>query len=156
MKALIVNCQRHWTGEILQSICYFLVSKLHRNLNRGKRRLPGKHVIRTNGVCDPMSLNLWTRVSIMDQRKWIWLASMRTQVDLWLTPGLAQWAKGSGIAVSYGIGHRFRLDMAWLWLVATTPDSTPSLGTSISRRCGPKKTKNFEPCKESLYFFTPS
>ena len=34
--------------------------------------------------------------------------------------------------------------MLWLWCrpVTTGPDSTPSRGTSISCRCGPKKTKD--------------
>ena len=40
-------------------------------------------------------------------------------------PGLAQWVKGSGVAVSCGVGRRCGLDPAllWLWcrLVATTP-----------------------------------
>ena len=33
-----------------------------------------------------------------------------------LIPGLALWVKGSGIAVSCGIGHRPELDLASLWL----------------------------------------
>ena len=31
-------------------------------------------------------------------------------------PGLAQWVKGSGIAMSCGIGCRHGLDLALLWL----------------------------------------
>jgi len=44
--------------------------------------------------------------------------------------------------MSCGVGHRCSLDPMLLWcrLAAVAPDSTPSLGTSISRRCGPKKT----------------
>ena len=31
-------------------------------------------------------------------------------------PGLAQWVKGSGVAMSCGVGHRLGLDLALLWL----------------------------------------
>ena len=41
-------------------------------------------------------------------------------------PGLAQWAQDPGIAVSCGVGRR-------------CSNSTPSLGTSMCPRCGPKK-----------------
>ena len=30
-------------------------------------------------------------------------------------PGLAQWVKGSGVAMSPGVGHRRGSDLAWLW-----------------------------------------
>ena len=35
-----------------------------------------------------------------------------------LIPGLAKWVKGSGIAISCGVGRRHSLDLAlwWLWL----------------------------------------
>ena len=37
-------------------------------------------------------------------------------------PGLAQWGKGSGVAVRYGIGRRLSSDLGllglWLWLEA--------------------------------------
>ena len=36
--------------------------------------------------------------------------------DAGLIPGLAQWVKGSGIAVSCGVGYRGGLDLALLWL----------------------------------------
>ena len=40
-------------------------------------------------------------------------------------PGLAQWVKGSGVALSCGVGHRQGSDAALLWLwcrpVATAP-----------------------------------
>ena len=36
--------------------------------------------------------------------------------DMGLIPGLAQWVKGSGIAMSCGVGHRCGLDPVWLWL----------------------------------------
>ena len=40
-------------------------------------------------------------------------------------PGLAQWVKQSGVAMSCGVGHRHGSDLAllWLWhrLVATVP-----------------------------------
>ena len=36
--------------------------------------------------------------------------------DVGLIPGLAQWVKGSGIAVSGGVGRRHGSGPAWLWL----------------------------------------
>ena len=36
--------------------------------------------------------------------------------DAGLIPGLAQWVKGSGIAVSCGIGRRHGMDPVLLWL----------------------------------------
>ena len=46
-----------------------------------------------------------------------------------------------------GVGHRYSTDVVLLWLwcrlaaVSCSSNSTPSLGTSICRRCGPKKQK---------------
>ena len=60
-------------------------------------------------------------------------------------PGLAQWVLGSGFAVSCGVDHRYSLDPVLLWLwhrpVAVAPIQPPSLGSSISYRCGPEKKK---------------
>ena len=41
--------------------------------------------------------------------------------DMGLIPGLAQWVKGSGVAVSYDVGHRHSSDpkLLWLWLWPT-------------------------------------
>ena len=36
--------------------------------------------------------------------------------DAGLIPGLAQWVKGSGVAMSCGVGRRHGLDPAMLWL----------------------------------------
>ena len=36
--------------------------------------------------------------------------------DVGWIPGLAQWVKGSSVAVSCGIGRRCGLDPVWLWL----------------------------------------
>ena len=51
--------------------------------------------------------------------------------------------------MSCGVGHSLGLDSTLLWLwyrpVATAPDSTLSLGTSICCRCNPKKQKNNQP-----------
>jgi len=45
--------------------------------------------------------------------------------DVGPIPGLAQWVKGSGVAVSYGVGCRCALDpvLLWLWcrLAAAAP-----------------------------------
>ena len=55
---------------------------------------------------------------------------------------------GSRVAVSCGVGRRPGSDPAllWLWrrLAATAPIQSPSLGTSVCCRCGPKKKKNLE------------
>jgi len=68
-----------------------------------------------------------------------------THEDEGSIPGLAQWVKGSRSASSFGVGCRLRLDqvLLWLWcrLAGTAVISTPSLGTSICCRYGPKKTK---------------
>ena len=36
--------------------------------------------------------------------------------DMGTIAGLAQWVKGSGVALSCGVGHRCGLDPALLWL----------------------------------------
>ena len=36
--------------------------------------------------------------------------------DIGSIRGLAQWVKGSGIALSCGVGHRHSSDLVWLWL----------------------------------------
>ena len=38
------------------------------------------------------------------------------QEDSGSIPGLAQWVKGSGITVNYGIGHRHHYNFVLLWL----------------------------------------
>ena len=51
--------------------------------------------------------------------------------DAGLIPDLAQWVKDPGLP--------------WLWRsLAVAADSTPSLGTSICCRCGPKKKNRKE------------
>ena len=59
-------------------------------------------------------------------------------------PGLTQWVKVSGIAMSCCVGHRRGSDPVfwWLWhrLAAAAP--IQPLGTSICHGCGPKKKKN--------------
>ena len=51
--------------------------------------------------------------------------------------------------MSYGVRHGCHSDLAWLWLWCYSSNSTPSLGTSICHRCGPKKQKNKKrsPCQ---------
>ena len=49
-------------------------------------------------------------------------------------PGLTQWVKGSGVAVSCSIGHRCWLDPALLWLRRPLDSET-----SICCGCSPKK-----------------
>ena len=36
--------------------------------------------------------------------------------DAGWVPGLTQWVKGYGVAMSCGVGHRHGLDLALLWL----------------------------------------
>ena len=53
-----------------------------------------------------------------------WLTNLTSiHEDTGLTPGLAKWAKASSVAVSCGVGHRCRLDLAllWLWPAAAAP-----------------------------------
>ena len=45
------------------------------------------------------------------------------------------------VALSCGVGQRRGSDLAWLWLWLAATDSILNLGTSICRRCVPKKTK---------------
>ena len=67
--------------------------------------------------------------------------------DARLIPGLAQWVKGSSVAVICGVGRRCGSDfvLLWLWLwcrpAVVGPDSTCSLETSICGLCNPKKSK---------------
>ena len=60
-------------------------------------------------------------------------------------PGLAQWVKHPGVAVSCGVGRRLISDLALLWLlcrpVAGALIRPLAWGTSICCRCRPKKTK---------------
>ena len=64
--------------------------------------------------------------------------------DAGLIPGLAPQVGEWSIAVSCGVGGRCGSDptLLWLWCRPATWDWTPSLGTSICRRCGPTKTKD--------------
>ena len=66
-------------------------------------------------------------------------------------PGLAQWVKGSGVDMSYGVGCRRGLDPALLWLwhrhVATAPIrplawEPPSICCGSGPRKGKKRQKN--------------
>ena len=59
--------------------------------------------------------NKGSGIPVMAQQKQTWLVSMRTWgrgFDPW--PSSLGW--GSGIAWSYGVGHRHSLDLALLWL----------------------------------------
>ena len=61
--------------------------------------------------------------------------------------------KKHNCAMSYGVGHRYGLDPTLLWLWQSSgysSDSAPSLGTSISHRCGPEKTKERKNIMETL------
>ena len=78
----------------------------------------------------------------MAQMKQIQIASMRIQVQsLALLSG-----RKSRIAVTCGVGRRCKLRSHVAVAVAQagncSSNSTPSLGTSICHRCGPKKAKN--------------
>ena len=59
--------------------------------------------------------------------------------DAGLIPGLNQWVKGSGVAMNYGeVSEAARI---WHWCGCDVGTSTPSLGTSICHKYGPKKIK---------------
>ena len=70
------------------------------------------------------------------------LTSIHEEVGL--IPGLAQWVKGSSIAVSCGVGHRHSSDwvLLWLWHRLAAAALIQCLGPSIYHGCGPKKKKN--------------
>ena len=59
--------------------------------------------------------------------------------------GLTQWVKGSGVAMSCGVGHRCSSDPTLLWLwrkpAAAALIQIPSLGTFTCHRYGPEKQK---------------
>ena len=73
--------------------------------------------------------------------------------DVGLVPGLAQWVKGSGNAVSCGVGRRRGSDLTllWLWrrLAATAPirplrwESAYAMGMALKVTKRQKKKKYF-------------
>ena len=81
-----------------------------------------------------MKISYWS--PLMAQWKQIWLISMRVQQ-------VQSLASLSGLRIrscrEVGIGHRQGLDLAVAGSYSS--DSTPSLGTSVCCRCGPKKQK---------------
>ena len=79
-----------------------------------------------------------------------------------LIPGLYQWVKGSGVAMSYGVGDRRRSDLALLWLwhrpVARAPirplawEPPHAVGTALKRQKEKKRIKEINevlPCDEA-------
>ena len=113
------------------------------------------HPTNRRGVCQrPCFLSLKTRLwlefpSWLSRNEQIWLVSMRTQVrslallsglsirccrELWCRSQMAAWILcccGCGIGSSY------------------SSDLTPSLGTAICCRCGPKKKKKKKQTKKN-------
>ena len=81
----------------------------------------------------PLEVPLWL------SRLRTWLASLRLWVrSLASLSGLRIWR-----CVSCGVGCRRGSDVVLLWLCCScSSNSTPGLGTSICRRCGPKKKEN--------------
>ena len=65
-----------------------------------------------------------------------------------MIPGLAQWVKGSGVAMSYGVAHRGSSDPTFLWLwhrpAAAAPIQPlvwePPCAAGVALK-GPKKCK---------------
>ena len=76
-------------------------------------------------------------------------------------PGLAQWVKGSGIAVSCGVGRRFGLDLAVLWLWCRPAAVAPiqplawelTCVTGMALKKAKTKTKNQK--KPSMHMMPP-
>ena len=64
-------------------------------------------------------------------------------LDTGSIPCLTQWVRESRIAVSCGVGCRHGSDLALLWpqVGSCSFNSTPSLGTSMCHRYGPKQKK---------------
>ena len=60
--------------------------------------------------------------------------------DAGALPGLAQWVKGSGVAVSRGVGHRCGIAVPVAQAGICSSNWTPSLGTSICCGGSPKQT----------------
>ena len=59
-----------------------------------------------------------------------WLRGNKPNGDAGLIPCLAQWVKGSSVAVSCGVDHRCGSDLTWLWLwrrlAAVAPIQSPA------------------------------
>ena len=62
-------------------------------------------------------------------------------MKMWIQ-SLAQWVKGSGVAVSWSVGCRHGSDLAWLWLWRR-PAAAALIGPLAWEfpccRCGPEK-----------------
>ena len=71
--------------------------------------------------------------------------------DVGSIPGLAQWVKGSSIAVSCGVGPRRGLNLVWLWLWCRPAAAAPirslawelpfATGAALKRYNKAKQTK---------------
>ena len=73
--------------------------------------------------------------------------------DAGLISGLDHWVKGSGVAVSCGVGHRRGLGPTWLWLwcrpAATAPTGPlawePPYAKGVAQEMAKKKKKTVHP-----------
>ena len=74
-------------------------------------------------------------------------------------PGLAQWVKGSGVAVTFGVGCRHSLDPAllWLWrrLVATALIRPLAWEPPHASGAALEKTKRQKKKKERKHLLKP-
>ena len=89
-----------------------------------------------------------------------WLTNLTSNHEVVdLIPGLAQWVKDGGVAVSCGVGRRCSSDptLLWLWcrpaaaaLIDTSPRELPSALSAALKKGG--ETKQDTVCHSTFFF----